>query len=128
MSIAHCLESNSLLKAHACFAKYWSNTTANNEFLHPTLVCRCRINDSNVMPAYSYSPAANPSAENQFLTSASASLRKTNHKTSQTSDLNQTDRNQMEQSVNAPRTTSQRQNDTMPLPFSHQPLQKTNMI
>lgn len=128
MPIAHCLESNSLLKAYACFAKYWSNTTANNEFLQPTLVCRCRINDSNVMPAYSYSPAANPSAENQFLTLASASLRKTNHKTSQTSDQNQTDRKQTEQRVNAPHTTSRHQNETTPLSFSHQPLQKTNMI
>lgn len=91
MPIAHCLESISLLKAFACFVKYWSYTTANSDFLYPTLVCRCRINDSNVMPAYSYGPTANPSAENQLLTLASAALRKTNHKTSQTSDQNQTD-------------------------------------
>lgn len=81
------------------------------------------------MHAYSYNPTANPSAENQFFTLASAALRETNHKTSQTSDQNQTDRNQTEQSV-MPRVqsvTSRCQNENMPF-HSHQPLKKTNMI
>lgn len=125
--IAHCLDSNSLLYAYACFVKYWAYTRANKEFVYPTLVCRCGMNDCNVMHAYSYSPTANPSAENQFFTLASAALRKANHKTSQTSDQNQTDWNQSVmpriQSV-----TSRCQSENMPLPFSHQPLKKTNMI
>lgn len=71
---------------------------------------------------------ANPSAENQFFTLASAAPRKTNHKTSQTGDQNQTDWSQTEQSV-MPRVqsvTSRCQNENMPF-HSHQPLRKNNI-
>lgn len=79
------------------------------------------------MHAYSYNPTTNPSAENQFFTLALAALRKTNHKTSQTSDQNQTDWIQTEDGI-MPLVQSVTSRCLNAMPFhSHHPLKRQTL-